>query len=737
MSEINRPLKVFLSYASQDKPSVRELSRRLVGEGWIETWQDEKNLLPGQDWRVKIEEAVEEADVVIIVLSQNSVTKEGHVQKELRYAREIALEKPEDTIFLIPLRLDECDVPRGLRFYQWVDYFGERKNDGYASLVESLQLRYEQKLKQDEESFARQEEIRKEREAAEKIAREKAEKEAAEKARLEARKLVKQKAAKEKAEREAARKQAEKEAAVKVRLEEEEQARQKAAQEKKEREAAEKAVREKVEREAAEKTRLEAEELLKQKAAKEKAEHEKAEKKAAEKAWFEKTWSEAEEREKQKVAQDKKEREAAEKTARERAMRESAEKAKHEKEKREASKEEKSDRKSGKLEAPKPESHSRQSDSGAQPLFWIVGLVGLIFMIWLSTLNRYPEAQENIQVTTTPYLVYPSTQTALPVVFPTNTSRQNSTPTQIVTASPVPLSIESSVVSDDISGSSQKLYFASGDGYLNELDISSGKNRRLVSLVGYRPLTSFNNASLDASLFWLNSFEIVSFPFSYYDDPNYIQIINIKTSQVKTVERDESFRYYSSSDLSKSSQLLLTHHIAGQDASISLTSIDENGHLSSLNSGLGFDLGGYQGPWCIRWNPIKDMVAIKISKVENSLLPYSSLAILRIGAGEKPIVIRKQVDGCISWSPDGEYIAFANSSDAANSNNYQKGVYYIEYASGTVVELTDTLGYLPVWSPDGNTIAFITESGISKIDINTKVESQIYAGNVLDLLWGK
>jgi hypothetical protein len=274
MPEPKRPIKVFLSYASQDKPLVRELSRRLVGEGWIDPWQDEKKLLPGQDWRVKIEEAVEEADVVIIVLSQNSVSKEGHVQKELRYAREIALEKPEDTIFLIPLRLEECEVPRGLRFYQWVDYFGERKNDGYASLVESLQLRYEQKLKQEEEASARQEKIRKEREAAEKIVRENAEKEAVEKARLESMALAKQKAAKERAEREAARKQVEKEAAEKVRLEEEEQARQKAAKEKVEREAAEKATREKAEKEAAEKARLASEEIARRKIAKEKADRE-------------------------------------------------------------------------------------------------------------------------------------------------------------------------------------------------------------------------------------------------------------------------------------------------------------------------------------------------------------------------------------------------------------------------------------------------------------------------------
>jgi len=190
MSEFHHPLKVFLSYASQDRPLVRELSRRLVGEGWIETWVDEKSLLPGQDWRVKIEEAVEEADVVIICLSNHSVSKEGHVQKELRYAREIALEKPDETIFLIPLRLDECDVPRGLRFYQWVDYFGDAKNNSYDALVKSLKLRYEQKLRLEEiensreekvrlevEELARQKKEKVEREDAEKVAQEKVEKE--------------------------------------------------------------------------------------------------------------------------------------------------------------------------------------------------------------------------------------------------------------------------------------------------------------------------------------------------------------------------------------------------------------------------------------------------------------------------------------------------------------------------------------------------------------------------------
>lgn len=278
----NRPLRVFLSYASQDKPLVREISRRLTGEGWIETWQDEKNLLPGQDWRVKIEEAVEDADVVIICLSNQSVTKEGHVQKELRYAREIALEKPEDAIFLIPLRLDESEVPRGLRFYQWVDYFEAKKDDSYKALVASLKLRYEQKLKAEAEEEERLRREQQEREIAEKIAREKAEKEAAERARLQAEEEEQQRIAKEKAEREAVEK-ATREKTEKARLAAQEE-QKRIAREKAEREIAEKVAREKAEKETAEKLRLKAEEDERQRIAKEKAEHEAAEKAAREKA---------------------------------------------------------------------------------------------------------------------------------------------------------------------------------------------------------------------------------------------------------------------------------------------------------------------------------------------------------------------------------------------------------------------------------------------------------------------
>jgi formylglycine-generating enzyme required for sulfatase activity len=138
----SRSLKVFLCHTSADKPTVRELYRQLDAEGWIDAWLDEIKLLPGQEWDMEIERAVEDADVVIVCISTRSVDKEGYVQKEIRYVLNIADEKPEGSIFVIPLKLDDCVVPRRLRAWQWVNYYPEtEKSVAYQRLLQSLRLR--------------------------------------------------------------------------------------------------------------------------------------------------------------------------------------------------------------------------------------------------------------------------------------------------------------------------------------------------------------------------------------------------------------------------------------------------------------------------------------------------------------------------------------------------------------------------------------------------------------------
>jgi len=138
-TESPRQLKVFLCHASGDKPTVRDLYHRLRADG-IDPWFYEENLLPGQDWQLEIPKAVRSSDAVIICLSRKAITKAGYVQKEIKYALDVADEQPEGTIFLIPLRLEECDVPERLRRWQWVDLFRET---GYERLLRALRARAE------------------------------------------------------------------------------------------------------------------------------------------------------------------------------------------------------------------------------------------------------------------------------------------------------------------------------------------------------------------------------------------------------------------------------------------------------------------------------------------------------------------------------------------------------------------------------------------------------------------
>ena len=138
----DRKLRVFLCHASQDKPVVRELYRRLFAEDWIDHWLDEVKLLPGQDWNLEIEKAVETSDAVVVCVSSISLAKEGYVQKELRQVLDIALEKLYEAIFVIPVKLDNCELPRQLRDRQALDYFPEsRQAAAYDRLKASLKIR--------------------------------------------------------------------------------------------------------------------------------------------------------------------------------------------------------------------------------------------------------------------------------------------------------------------------------------------------------------------------------------------------------------------------------------------------------------------------------------------------------------------------------------------------------------------------------------------------------------------
>ena len=133
-------LRVFLCHCSEDKPTVRDLCKRLQTEAF-QPWLDERDILPARHWDEEIKEALGQSDAVVICLSKLFVRKEGFVQRELRYALERAEEKPDDAIFLIPVRLEQCDIPQKLRGVQCIDLFAP---DGYTKLTGALRERARQ-----------------------------------------------------------------------------------------------------------------------------------------------------------------------------------------------------------------------------------------------------------------------------------------------------------------------------------------------------------------------------------------------------------------------------------------------------------------------------------------------------------------------------------------------------------------------------------------------------------------
>jgi anti-anti-sigma factor len=130
-------LRVFLCHASGDKPAVRDLYRRLASAG-VKPWLDDVDLLPGQVWEREIPASVRKSDAVLVCLSPTSLGKTGYLQREIKYALDAAEEQSDDSIFLIPGRLEPCDVPERLRRWQWVDLFTA---DGYDRLFTALQAR--------------------------------------------------------------------------------------------------------------------------------------------------------------------------------------------------------------------------------------------------------------------------------------------------------------------------------------------------------------------------------------------------------------------------------------------------------------------------------------------------------------------------------------------------------------------------------------------------------------------
>lgn len=66
-------------------PSTTDYARTGVTPGWTK-----RTYLPGQEWQQEIPKALRASDVVLVCLSKGAINKTGYVQKEIKYALDVA-----------------------------------------------------------------------------------------------------------------------------------------------------------------------------------------------------------------------------------------------------------------------------------------------------------------------------------------------------------------------------------------------------------------------------------------------------------------------------------------------------------------------------------------------------------------------------------------------------------------------------------------------------------------------
>ena len=111
--KFSRGKYAFISYSKDDRDRVRTLVKTLEDNGF-DIWMDVYNIKPGEEWTKILEGAIKDAGVFLAVLTPSAV-KSQFVRNEIIMAQ-------DEKIPIIPVKLDECDIPIQIRALQYIPY---------------------------------------------------------------------------------------------------------------------------------------------------------------------------------------------------------------------------------------------------------------------------------------------------------------------------------------------------------------------------------------------------------------------------------------------------------------------------------------------------------------------------------------------------------------------------------------------------------------------------------------
>jgi internalin A len=113
-----RPLRVFFSYSHKDEEYRDQLDvhfAMLRNRGLVETWHDRK-IIPGEEWDDTIKQQLQEADLVLLMISADFLNSNYIMNEELKILRE--RHQRGENFDTIPIFTRECDT-EGFEFMKY------------------------------------------------------------------------------------------------------------------------------------------------------------------------------------------------------------------------------------------------------------------------------------------------------------------------------------------------------------------------------------------------------------------------------------------------------------------------------------------------------------------------------------------------------------------------------------------------------------------------------------------
>jgi hypothetical protein len=120
-------MRVFISHSSKDTPIARQLARRL-SEAGLRVWIPEDEILPGDNWAKKVGQALEESDLMVVLVTPHAFESEW-LKEDIQYA--LTAEQYQGRlipVFLGPQSETSSDVPWILRKLNPVQLGGSKED---------------------------------------------------------------------------------------------------------------------------------------------------------------------------------------------------------------------------------------------------------------------------------------------------------------------------------------------------------------------------------------------------------------------------------------------------------------------------------------------------------------------------------------------------------------------------------------------------------------------------------